>query len=250
MKRLALLGLVFVSLGFANRDLFADDEASVYFATVIRPLLESSCLHCHGPQRAEGELRLDTREAAITGGSNGTALVPGDPDASPLYATTILPAGHDEIMPPEGAPLSSWQAEALRKWIEQGAAWPAEIELKETPRVDFVKNVQPILEQNCVGCHKPEKLEAEFDLTTRETAFESGQSAPYLIAFQPEESLLYTLTKLEASDEALMPPKNQGGPLPADQIEILRTWIEQGANWPEGITLEQGQAHRGSADSR
>ena len=77
--------------------------AEVDFEMEIRPILETACVHCHNAERAEGDLRLDSLQAAIEGGSNGTALVPGDAEASPLFTTTILPPDDDEIMPPDAS---------------------------------------------------------------------------------------------------------------------------------------------------
>src|SRR5881296_1257987 len=113
--------------------------AKVDFAEDIKPLLESTCLSCHGSEKPKGGLRLDTRANALQGGDKGAALVPGDPKKSPLYTSTILPPGHDDIMPPKGDPLTKEQTESLRVWIEQGANWPENITLKQVKRVDFVK---------------------------------------------------------------------------------------------------------------
>src|SRR4051794_15504701 len=74
------------------------------FATEVKPILESACLSCHGGDKPKGGLRLDTRAAAIKGGENGAAVVPGKPQMSPLYTSTILPPGDDKIMPPKGDP--------------------------------------------------------------------------------------------------------------------------------------------------
>ncbi len=49
----------------------------VDFVKEVQPILESSCVHCHNEDRSEGELRLDSLEAALAGGENGPALVPG-----------------------------------------------------------------------------------------------------------------------------------------------------------------------------
>ena len=104
--------------------------------------------------------------------------------------------------------------------------------------VDFAKDVRPILETNCVSCHSSEKADGGFDLTSRETAFNSGSEPPVIVPFKPEESLFYTLTIVPKDDDTLMPPAEQGGPLDKKSIEILRHWISQGAEWPNGITLE------------
>jgi formylglycine-generating enzyme required for sulfatase activity/mono/diheme cytochrome c family protein len=96
----------------------------VDFEQQIKPILELDCVRCHGPEKPKGALRLDTRSGALKGGDNGPALVPGKPDQSPLYTSTIVPPDDDKHMPPKGDPLKKEQTELLRAWIEQGAPWP------------------------------------------------------------------------------------------------------------------------------
>ena len=79
----------------------------------------------HQPEKPKGNLRLDTRAGALKGGDDGTALVPGKPDRSPLYTSTILPADDDKHMPPKGDPLSPKEVELLRAWIDEGLPWDA-----------------------------------------------------------------------------------------------------------------------------
>ncbi len=95
----------------------------VDFEHQIKPILELDCVRCHGPEKPKGGLRLDTQGGALKGGDSGPALVPGKPDQSPLYTSTILPADDDKHMPPKGDPLKKDQTELLRVWIEQGAEW-------------------------------------------------------------------------------------------------------------------------------
>ena len=64
----------------------------------IRPILESSCLDCHGPTRRRGNLRLDSAGAARKGGKSGAAIVPGKPAESLLLGRILA---DDE--------LESWQ---------------------------------------------------------------------------------------------------------------------------------------------
>jgi formylglycine-generating enzyme required for sulfatase activity len=96
----------------------------VDFEHQIKPILELDCVRCHGAEKPKGGLRLDTKSGALQGGDNGTALVPGKPDQSPLYTSTIVPVDDDKHMPPKGDPLKKDQTDLLRVWIEQGAVWP------------------------------------------------------------------------------------------------------------------------------
>jgi formylglycine-generating enzyme required for sulfatase activity len=225
----AALGLAFVAPAADKID-FAED---------IKPLLESTCVSCHGPEKPKASLRLDSRAGAIKGGEDGTALVPGDAKKSPLYASTILPADHDELMPPsnKGGPLPKEQTEVLRLWIEQGAPWPENLTLKQTKRIDFVKDIQPLLEVNCVACHREGHAQGELRLDVKSEAFKGGDGGAAIVPRRPKKSPLYTSTILPKDHDDLMPPSKKGGPLPKEQTDLLSSWIEQGAIWPDGITL-------------
>ena len=98
----------------------AESDHEARFRSEVQPILESACLSCHNPARAEGELRLDTRQHAMAGGESGPVIVSGKPSASALYTSTVLAKGHDEAMPPDEPALSSTQTERLREWIATG----------------------------------------------------------------------------------------------------------------------------------
>jgi uncharacterized membrane protein len=92
------------------------------YADVIQPLLDERCVSCHGQEKVKGSLRLDSLTALLKGGEDGAVVTPGDPAKSPLLARTLLPAGDDDHMPPEGKPgLTPAETAALRFWIERGA---------------------------------------------------------------------------------------------------------------------------------
>ncbi|MCC9604292.1 SUMF1/EgtB/PvdO family nonheme iron enzyme [Blastopirellula sp. JC732] len=103
-------------------------------------------------------------------------------------------------------------------------------------KVDFEKEIAPILEMNCVSCHSGDEPEGDFNLTTKELATDSG-SGEGLVAGEPDSSMIYTLTVVERTDEMLMPPLRTGGPLTKEQTELLRNWISEGAEWPADKTL-------------
>src|SRR5437867_772822 len=101
-------------------------NVKVDFARDIQPIFERSCLRCHGPEKPKSGFRLDNRDAALRGGENGKAIMPGDSANSPLIH---LVAGLDEEigrMPPKGKgdPLTPEEISLLRAWIDQGAQWP------------------------------------------------------------------------------------------------------------------------------
>jgi len=240
MKRIAAL--------FTLAPLTALAADPVDFTKDIKPIFEVHCLSCHGAEKPKGGLRLDTRAHAITGGDQGTALVPGKPAESPAYTTTIVPADDDAAMPPKGERVPKEQTDKLRLWIEQGAAWPESEVLKQVRKVDFVKHVQPILEFNCVACHREGNDDGGLALDTREAAFKGGDGGPGIVPFQSGKSPVYTSTALPADHDDLMPPKKKGGPLPKEEIETLRDWVDQGAPWPEGLKLTQKKLEAAAKD--
>ncbi len=209
------------------------------FATHIKPILEAACVHCHNDKEHKGDLNLTTLELAVKGGENGTSLTPGNSAKSTLYTSTQHSIEDDEVMPPkkEGL-LAKEQTDLIKRWIDQGANWPQGVKLEQKPRIYFEKHIQPILEQSCLTCHNAEKHKGDLDLSTKEKAFTTGEHSPGIVAFNIAKSALYTSTTLKEDDDDLMPPKKSGGPLKKDEIAMLHGWIEQGAVWPDGVTLK------------
>lgn len=96
------------------------------FVQTIHPLLERSCIDCHGPEKSKGRLRLDSRAAALAAGKSGErAVVPGRPEESELLRRVRLPHDNDEAMPPgeEYEKLDEADIAALTQWIREGARW-------------------------------------------------------------------------------------------------------------------------------
>ena len=210
----------------------------VNFSRQVKPILESACLSCHGPEKPKGDLSIHTRAATLSGGESGTSLVPGKPDDSLLYSLTILPEDDDDIMPPKGDPLTKAETNILKQWIEEGAEWPVEVTLETTQKIDFVQDIQPIFEFNCVSCHRDGHAKGDLRLDNAESAFAGGDSGHSIVPGKSSASLVYTSTILPDDHDDLMPPTKKGGPLAKDISDLLRNWIDQGARWPSGLTLE------------
>ena len=102
----------------------ADEAADALFENSIRPVLVETCFRCHGDAKVSGMLRVDSREALLTGGDSGPAIVPGKPEES-LLIRAIQRQEDVSAMPPEKAQaLRPDQVAAFEKWIAEGAVWP------------------------------------------------------------------------------------------------------------------------------
>ena len=100
--------------------------APVDFSRDIRPIFSEKCTLCHGPDDAQGGLRLtDLDSAQVTLKSGKIAIVPGNADASEIIER-IHHADPDSVMPPPGKaePLTDGEKALLKQWINEGADWP------------------------------------------------------------------------------------------------------------------------------
>lgn len=114
-----------------------------------------------------------------------------------------------------------------------GDGYAYQDEQARTTSPDFVRDVRPIFEKHCYGCHGAEKQKSGYRLDAKSIAFAGGDV--YGEAIVPGNSTDSTLVHLVRSDVAgeRMPP--EGPALSPEQISILERWIEAGADWPDGI---------------
>jgi ankyrin repeat protein len=103
-------------------------------------------------------------------------------------------------------------------------------------RVDFRRDVLPILRQNCVGCHGPSKQMNSLRLDRRSRALRGGTQMVLVPGNAASSRLYHRLTGNKFGNA--MPPS---GPLPADQVETIKLWIDQGAEWPDDLANEEEQ---------
>jgi formylglycine-generating enzyme required for sulfatase activity len=115
--------------------------------------------------------------------------------------------------------------------------------------IDFKKEIQPILESSCVGCHREKKADGDLRLDSLAGALAGGSSGPALVPGKPDKSLLYALANVPTDDDRLMPPAPQGGPLKKAQLALLERWIAEGAEWPKDLLLKPRARKDPSAES-
>lgn len=112
-----------------NGELPAPYEGAVDFKADILPILQVSCIECHGADVQKSDLRMDSRQALLDGGIEGPSIIVGNSAESLLVQVSVGAHEFLGIMPPEGdgEPLTSEQVAKLRTWIDSGAEWPEDV---------------------------------------------------------------------------------------------------------------------------
>ena len=120
----------------------------VDFVTEVKPILEMNCLVCHNPKLGpeNGKFRLDTKEEAFKVNKTDKRISPGHPEESAVYSLITLPLNNTNHMPKNKPVLAKPETEVIRQWITEGAVWPDGVTLKMVMKVEFVRDIEPILE--------------------------------------------------------------------------------------------------------
>ena len=251
-RSLLLFAVLALVLGWnQSRDLRAAAGQAptqpVEFNRDIRPVLAEACFACHGPAEAtrQADLRLDTTDFI------GTVVLPGDAEGSRLFQRLIdEPVGR---MPPvsSGRSLTAAQIDAVRRWIDAGAEWESDLAAAEVGgapvagrTVDFAREVRLLLSENCFACHGPDEQARQrgLRLDVQEGPFaDRGEfGGPVIVAGNAADSLL--IHRITASDLSMRMPYRRGlgtsvvpgrddDALTDAEVETLRRWIDQGAEW-------------------
>ena len=90
--------------------------ATVSFATDILPIIQSRCISCHGGDRTEEDLDMNTHASLMAGSSNGPVVIPGDAVNSLLVELVAT-----QKMPKRGPKLTPPQVQLITDWVNQGA---------------------------------------------------------------------------------------------------------------------------------
>lgn len=99
-------------------------------------------------------------------------------------------------------------------------------------KVDFARDVQPILRQNCYGCHGPKVQNNGLRLDRRSSVLKPG--ARRVVPGSSDNSYAY-LRLIKSEYGIQMPPT---GTLKPELVAIIRSWIDQGAEWPDALANE------------
>ena len=115
--------------------------------------------------------------------------------------------------------------------LHSGYVWLPETPRRRPPSVDFARDVQPILRQNCISCHGPNQQNADLRVDRKSSVIRGRRVVPGGAA---NSILLHKLN----GDPFYGPQMPPSGPLKPEQIATLTAWIEQGAPWPDALANE------------
>ena len=221
-------------------------KATVSFTKDIAPWLVDQCSRCH-INADRGGFSLATFTAILKGSKGGVVLFPGDPVASRLVETI-----ETSDMPRSGNKVSPENLAKLKRWVTEGAKFdgptpdapivslitskgiPAKTEPTKigaptgTETVSFARDVAPILMANCNGCHyAATRVGAGLQFNTFSQIVKGSDGGPVLVPGKPDESLI--IRKLRGKEGAQMPLGRSS--LPDSQIQLVATWIKEGATF-------------------
>ncbi|MEM7316265.1 MAG: DUF1549 domain-containing protein, partial [Planctomycetota bacterium] len=105
----------------------------------------------------------------------------------------------------------------------------------------FVRRIEPLLREKCLGCHgsDPNELEGSLDLRSSDGLLAGGDSgSPSILPGKPDSSPLYLAAGRDSDEWSAMPPK-EAERLSKEQLKWLKDWIESGAAWPDAERQQQ-----------
>jgi hypothetical protein len=228
-------------------------RVKITFAHDIAPIFQKNCLTCHGGEKPQGGLRLGSEDATLKGGESGKVIIPGDSEKSDLVKR-LLGVGEEARMPVGADPLPASQIKLIRAWIdqntfaegrgEQGSPegrtpfGPTSTSLvaahqQVSGEGVFASEIRPILAARCYSCHGPELQQNGLRLDSLEGILKGSANGSVVIPGDSEKSPL--VRRILGLDRPKMP--YGGPPLPADDVELIRKWIDQGAPGPDSTAL-------------
>ena len=103
----------------------------------------------------------------------------------------------------------------------------------EEDKIDFEKQILPILDGACFKCHSAQAKKVKGEIRLDDVAAIRAKSRTNNLVFprKPEKSLLVKVISLPEGDDDVMPPSDKAKPLAAEQVALIRKWIEQGADF-------------------
>jgi hypothetical protein len=108
--------------------------------------------------------------------------------------------------------------------------------LAASAAVDFSHQIVPILREHCAECHAGDKKKGGFSFNDRKSLLEGGEDGAVVVSGKSAESDIIKAILSTDPDEQ-MPPK--GKRVPAEQIALLKQWVDEGLTWEEGFAFKK-----------
>ena len=197
-------------------------DQKVDFKQDIEPIFATRCLKCHGADKPQAGLRLDSEAAVLRGSISGQVVVPGR-SAESLLIKRLSGFNGVPPMPLGSDPLPQKEIDIIRTWIDQMAGHPGDS--GKAQAIDFATQIQPIFDDNCVRCHGSSVQQNQLRLDSLAGLMQGSLHGKVVIPGNSKDSPL--LRRLLGLDEPRMPFGNP--PLEAEKIGLIRAWIDQGA---------------------
>jgi uncharacterized membrane protein/mono/diheme cytochrome c family protein len=119
--------------------------------------------------------------------------------------------------------------------IKHWGLWNSQSTGAVAPGSFYAKQIDPILDANCVVCHGESKVKGGLRLDSYAALMQGGKDGAVILAGQPDKSLLLQRVTLPTDHKQFMPAEGKP-PLKSDQIALIRAWITQGAS-PTAVSL-------------
>ncbi len=130
----------------------------------------------------------------------------------------------------------------MNKRLMAGAFFAAVTVAGAAEKVDFAKDVWPVLEQQCVKCHGADKQKGKLRLDTLEASLKGGKGGPAVVKGDSAKSDLFRRISLPKSDDDFMPA--EGEPLSKEAVAKIKAWIDSGAEWPANVVAKKDEPAR------
>jgi ankyrin repeat protein len=157
-----------------------------------------------------------------------------------------FPHGRDSWISAAG---TSWAVLAMTEALPPGtttekpppvAKKPKDASPVMAQKVDFVKQIKPLLERSCVACHGPDKQRSNFRLDSREAMLKGGNTGTTVVVpGKSAQSVLldYVSGRVEGMEMPPMPKRGKFVAFTMNEVELVRAWIDQGAVWPKDVVI-------------
>jgi len=122
----------------------------------------------------------------------------------------------------------------MNKWVVVLALVTTAAVARAEDKVDFTKQIRPILADSCYKCHGEKKQKGKLRLDSLEAFQAGGKDGKVILSGDPAKSDLYRRIVLPKDDDDVMPP--EGDLVPKDKAELIKLWISQGASFGDWKT--------------